>query len=428
MSRLLGCIADDFTGATDLASMLVRHGMRTVQLIGLPDQPLDIGDAQALVIALKTRNIPARDAIDQSLRASAWLRKQGVRQTLFKYCSTFDSTDAGNIGQVSDALLEGLGEDFTIACPALPENNRTVYQGHLFVGEQLLAASSMRYHPLTPMNDSNLVAVLGRQSQGKVGLIPFSTVDQGPDAIREAISRLRDAGVRQAIADAMTDRHLISLGHAAEDLKLVTGGSGIAMGLPDNFRDSGLLGHSLKAGRLPSIEGHAAILAGSCSSATLGQIEKFRSSGLPVYRLDVRALCQGRDEVGRVLDWAKGRLSTEPLLISSSDSPMEVAEIQRTFSREKAGAAVEQAMAAIGQGLLDLGVRRFVLAGGETSGAVVKALKVRGLRIGPTIDPGVPWTVSLDESPLALALKSGNFGKADFFSKAFTMLDEIGHG
>lgn len=428
MSRLLGCIADDFTGATDLASMLVRHGMRTVQLIGLPDQPLDIGDAQALVIALKTRNIPARDAIDQSLRASAWLRKQGVRQTLFKYCSTFDSTDAGNIGQVSDALLEGLGEDFTIACPALPENKRTVYQGHLFVGEQLLAASSMRYHPLTPMNDSNLVAVLGRQSQGKVGLIPFSTVDQGPDAIREAISRLRDAGVRQAIADAMTDRHLISLGHAAEDLKLVTGGSGIAMGLPDNFRDSGLLGHSLKAGRLPSIEGHAAILAGSCSSATLGQIEKFRSSGLPVYRLDVRALCQGRDEVGRVLDWAKGRLSTEPLLISSSDSPMEVAEIQRTFSREKSGAAVEQAMAAIGQGLLDLGVRRFVLAGGETSGAVVKALKVRGLRIGPTIDPGVPWTVSLDESPLALALKSGNFGKADFFSKAFTMLDEIDHG
>lgn len=428
MSRLLGCIADDFTGATDLASMLVRHGMRTVQLIGLPDQPLDIGDAQALVIALKTRNIPARDAIDQSLRALAWLRKQGVRQTLFKYCSTFDSTDVGNIGQVSEALLEGLGEDFTIACPALPENNRTVYQGHLFVGEQLLAASSMRYHPLTPMNDSNLVAVLGRQSQGKVGLIPFSTVDQGPDAIREAISRLRDAGVRQAIADAMTDRHLISLGHAAEDLKLVTGGSGIAMGLPDNFRDSGLLGHSLKAGRLPSIEGHAAILAGSCSSATLGQIEKFRSSGLPVYRLDVRALCQGRDEVGRVLDWAKGRLSTEPLLISSSDSPMEVAEIQRTFSREKAGAAVEQAMAAIGQGLLDLGVRRFVLAGGETSGAVVKALKVRGLRIGPTIDPGVPWTVSLDESPLALALKSGNFGKADFFSKAFTMLDEIGHG
>ena len=424
MSRLLGCIADDFTGATDLASMLVRQGMRTVQLIGLPEQPLDLGDAQVIVVALKSRNIPAHEAADQSLRALAWLRKQGVRQTLFKYCSTFDSTDAGNIGQVSEALLDALGENFTIACPALPENGRTVYQGHLFVGEKLLAASSMRYHPITPMTDSNLVAVLGRQSRGKVGLIPFDTVDQGPDAIRAAIEKLRSQGVRQAIADAVTNRHLISLGHAAEDLRLITGGSGIAMGLPDNFRDSGLLGQSSRADRLPEVDGHAAILAGSCSTTTLGQIEKFRASGLPVHRIDVRGLCQGRDEVDRALHWAKEKLGAEPILISASESPMEVAEIQRAFSREKAGAAVEHALAAIGQGLHELGVRRFVLAGGETSGAVVKALNIRGLRIGPTIDPGVPWTVSLDETPLALALKSGNFGAADFFAKAFTMLGE----
>jgi len=425
MSRLLGCISDDFTGATDLASMLVRRGMRTVQLIGLPEQPIEISDAQAIVVALKSRNVSAQDAVGQSLRALDWLREQGVRQILFKYCSTFDSTDAGNIGQVSEALLEALQDNFTIACPALPENGRTVYQGHLFVGEQLLSSSSMRHHPLTPMTDSNLVAALGRQSRGKVGLLPFNIVNQGPDAIREAIERLRAAGVRQAIADAVTNDHLVSLGHAAEDLRLITGGSGIAMGLPDNFRDSGLLGQSRLADLLPFIEGQSAILAGSCSSATLGQIENFRALGHPAHRIDVRALCQGRDEVSRALSWARGKLGTKPILISASESPMEVTEIQRSFGREKAGIMVEEAMAAIGQGLHREGVRRFVLAGGETAGAVVKALKVRGLRIGPTIDPGVPWTASLDEAPLALALKSGNFGAVDFFTKAFSKLDEF---
>ena len=425
MSRLLGCIADDFTGATDLASMLVRRGMRTVQLIGLPEQQIDVSDAQAVVVALKSRTIPVRDAVSQSLQALEWLRKQGVRQILFKYCSTFDSTDAGNIGQVSEALLEALDDDFTIACPALPENGRTVYQGHLFVGEQLLSASSMRHHPLTPMTDSNLVAVLGRQSRGKVGLLPFNIVNQGSDAIRKAVEKLRAAGVRQAIADAVTNDHLIALGHASEDLRLITGGSGIAMGLPDNFRDSGLLGQTRKADRLPVIEGRAAILAGSCSSATLGQIENFRASGQYAHRIDVRGLCQGRDEVGRALTWARSNLDAGPILISASDSPMEVAEIQRLFGREKAGAMVEEAMAALGQGLYREGVRRFVLAGGETAGAVVKALKIHALTIGPTIDPGVPWTASLGATPLALALKSGNFGAVDFFTKAFSTLDEL---
>lgn len=406
--------------------MLVRHGMRTVQLIGLPDETVDIGDAQAIVVALKSRTIPAAEAIEQSLRAQAWLSAEGVRQVMFKYCSTFDSTDAGNIGQVSEALLDALGGDFTIACPAFPENGRTVYQGHLFVGEQLLSSSSMRHHPLTPMTDSNLVAILGRQSKGRVGLIPFPVVERGPDAIREAIEDLRAAGIRQAVADAVTDRHLISLGHAAEDLQLITGGSGIAMGLPDNFRDSGLLGQAGQADRLPNVDGHAAILAGSCSMATLEQIETFRAAGLPLHRLDVRALCQGRDEVARALAFARGQLGSKPILISASASPTDVAEVQRTFGREKAGTIVEEAMATIGIELRKLGVRRFVLAGGETSGAVVNALGVRGLRIGPTIDPGVPWTASLDEEPLALALKSGNFGAKDFFTKAFSMLDEIG--
>ncbi|MGI9433702.1 MAG: 3-oxo-tetronate kinase [Geminicoccaceae bacterium] len=425
MPILLGCIADDFTGATDLASMLVQRGMRTIQLIGIPDDDIDIGDAQALVVALKSRTIGVQDAVQQSLDALAWLRRRGTRQIMFKYCSTFDSTDAGNIGQVTEALMAALDTDFTIACPALPQNGRTVYQGHLFVGDQLLSNSSMRRHPLTPMTDSNLVAVLQRQSQGKVGHLPFTTIDRGPDEIREAIQTLRRSGVRQVIGDALNDRHLIALGHAAEDLQLITGGSGIAMGLPDNFRDSGLLGHSKAADHLPRVEGHSVILAGSCSTATLGQIQHFRESGRPHHRLDVRALCRGRDEVDRALGFAQSRLGAQPILISASAAAAEIAEIQREFGREKAGILVEEAMAAIGKELRNQGATRFVLAGGETSGAVVKALNVGALRIGPPIDPSVPWTTSLGRKPLALALKSGNFGAVDFFTKAFEQLDKI---
>ncbi len=416
MTILLGCIADDFTGATDLAGMLVQSGMRTVQLIGVPDGPIDIGDAQAVVVALKSRTIPAEDAIRQSLTALAWLRREGARQILFKYCSTFDSTDQGNIGPVTEALMAALDTEFTIACPAFPENGRTVFQGHLFVGDRLLSESSMRHHPLTPMTDSDLVAVLGRQSEGRVGLLPYEVVDRGADAIREAIAGLRSAGVRQAIADAVSDRHLIALGHAAEDLKLITGGSGIAMGLPGNFRDSGLMTLSESADRLPRIDGASVVLAGSCSAATRAQIEHFDG---PAHRIDVHALCRGEDEVGRALAFAEPRLGAEPVLISASAAPEDVAKVQEIFGRERAGAAVEEALASVATALRDRGARRFVLAGGETSGAIVGAFGVRGLRIGRRIDPGVPWTASLDEEPLALALKSGNFGAVDFFSRAF---------
>ena len=423
MPLLLGCIADDFTGATDLASTLVKGGLRTVQLIGLPTEPLELGNAQALVIALKSRTIPVDQAVRQSLDALAWLKNQGARQILFKYCSTFDSTDQGNIGQVTEALMAELETDLTIACPAFPENGRTVYQGHLFVGGTLLSESSMRHHPLTPMTDSNLVAVLSRQSQGKVGLLPFEIVDQGADAIRDALNALGASGVRQVIADALTERHLIALGHGAEGLKLITGGSGIAMGLPDNFRDSGLLADTANADRLPKVEGAAAVLAGSCSSATLAQISHFKG---PSHRLNVAALCRGEDEVSHALQFAKARLGDQPVLISASASPQEVKAIQDEYGRERAGAVTEEAMATIALALREKGVRRFVIAGGETSGAIVRAFGVQGLRIGPTIDPGVPWTASLGDEPLALALKSGNFGDVDFFTKAFDHLGRLG--
>ncbi len=423
MTILLGCIADDFTGATDLASTLVKGGMRTVQLIGVPDQLPDVGDAQAVVIALKSRTIPADEAARQALEALAWLQDQRARQIVFKYCSTFDSTDAGNIGPVTEALMTALDADLSIACPAFPENGRTVFQGHLFVGDRLLSESPMRHHPLTPMTDSDLVAVLGRQCQGKVGLLPFEVVDRGSDAIRDALGGLRAEGVRHVIADAITDRHLIDLGHGTEGLKLITGGSGIALGLPDNFRDSGLMTFSRIADQLPPVDGSSAILAGSCSTATRAQIDHF--SG-PAHRIDVAALCAGADEVKNALSFADASLDKGPILIGASAAPVDVSRVQGKFGRERAGAAVEEAMARIALGLRDRGVRRFVLAGGETSGAIVSALGIKGLRIGRPIDPGVPWTTSLGEEPLALALKSGNFGSVDFFTKAFACLDNIG--
>ena len=418
MSLLLGCIADDFTGATDLASMLVRHGMATVQLIGVPEAETDPGDAQAVVVALKSRTIPAAEAIEQSLAALAWLQAQGARQILFKYCSTFDSTDQGNIGPVSEALLDALGADFTIACPALPENGRSLYMGHLFVGDRLLSDTHMRHHPLTPMTDSNLVAVLRRQSRAPVGLVPYPVVDRGSDAIRARLTELRREGTRQAIADATNERHLTDLGTAAANLALITGGSGIAMGLPANFRRAGLLAEAVEADALPPVRGHAAVLAGSCSAATLEQIERFAASG-PVLALDPLALVQDGTEVERAIVWAEERLGETPLLIRSSAPPEEVARVQQAAGRERVGAAIEAAMARIARALVERGVRRLVVAGGETSGAVVAALNVRALRIGPPIDPGVPWTVSLDEPHLALVLKSGNFGAPDFFRKAF---------
>ncbi|WP_340530526.1 3-oxo-tetronate kinase, partial [Cupriavidus necator] len=250
---LLGCIADDFTGATDLANTLVRNGMRTVQTIGLPDVGAvqDIGEADALVVALKSRTIPAVEAVARSLAALQWLRAQGCRQFVFKYCSTFDSTDAGNIGPVVEALLAALDSDFTIACPAFPENGRTIFRGHLFVGDVLLNESGMEHHPLTPMTDASLVRVLQRQSKSKVGLLRHDAVARGAQATAERIAALRTDGVRMAIADAVSDADLFTLGEACAGLPLITGGSGIALGLPGNFRRAGLLPQRRDADAVP---------------------------------------------------------------------------------------------------------------------------------------------------------------------------------
>ncbi len=416
MGILLGCIADDFTGATDLCNTLVKGGMRAVQLIGVPPRGYPIPDADVVTIALKSRTCPVRDAVDQSLEALAWLQRAGARQILFKYCSTFDSTPEGNIGPVADALMEALGADLAVVCPAFPETGRTIYHGHLFVGEKLLADTHMRHHPLTPMTESNLVLAMGAQTEKRVGLVPYAAVDAGPEAIAERFAALRQGACSYAVTDAVADRHLLHLGAAIQGHALITGGSGIALGLPENFRKAGLL-EAHDATALPAVDGYEAVLAGSCSAATLDQIDHMAKDH-PALKLDPFALADGY-ATDLALDWAKEHLRNGPVLIYASAPADDVAEAQKVLGRDRAGTLIEDAMAAIAKGLVEAGMRRLVVAGGETSGAVVKALGIEGLAIGPQIDPGVPACVSLGDRPIALALKSGNFGAEDFLTKAF---------
>lgn len=416
MPLLLGCIADDFTGATDLANTLVKGGMTAVQVIGVPTGPLP--EADAIIIALKSRTAPVGEAVAQSLAACEALLAAGAKQIFWKYCSTFDSTDQGNIGPVADALLKRLGSGFALACPAFPTNGRTIYLGHLFVGNALLNESGMENHPLTPMSDANLVRVLGRQTDGAVGLVSFTTVEQGAAATRQAMMRLAEQGRRYAIVDAVTDQHLLAIGEAAAQHALITGGSGVAMGLPENFRRAGLLPARGDAASLPPMQGMAAVVAGSCSRATLGQIGLARDH-VPVLELDALATPDAAALTAQALDWVTGKLAADrPVVIAASAPPEKVAALQAKLGRDAAGALIEAAMAAIAEGLVARGVGRLVVAGGETSGAVVQRLGVTALRIGPEIDPGVPWTFA-EPRGLHLALKSGNFGARDFFLKAF---------
>lgn len=421
MAPILGCIADDFTGATDLANMLVRGGLRTVQLLGVPEAGDPVPDVDAVVVALKSRTIAPAEAVSQSLATLSWLQAAGARQFFFKYCSTFDSTDEGNIGPVTDALMDALGAEFTIACPAFPETGRTIFKGHLFVGDQLLSDTHMRHHPLTPMTDSNLVAVLGRQTKRAVGLIQHSEIERGVAAIRDAIEVLKTDGKPIAIVDAVDDGQLFTVGQALKDLQLITGGSGIALGLPENYRKAGLVGENKAADRVPSVEGPAMVLSGSCSAATLGQVAEFAKTH-PTLPLDPLEIAEDPAAVDRAIAWAKSNLNAGPALIHASAPPDSVKAVQEKLGRNEAGELVERAMARIAEALVDGGVRRLVVAGGETSGAVVGALGVKGLLIGAQIDPGVPGTVTMGERPMALALKSGNFGAPDFFEKALRVM------
>ncbi|HJU30535.1 MAG TPA: 3-oxo-tetronate kinase [Hyphomicrobiaceae bacterium] len=418
---LLGCIADDFTGATDLANMLVRGGMRTIQTIGVPARPLG-EEVDAVVVALKSRTIAPAEAVSQSLAALAWLKKAGCRQIYFKYCSTFDSTPRGNIGPVTDALMDALKADFTIACPAFPEAGRTICRGYLFVGDVLLSESGMKDHPLTPMTDANLVRVLQAQTQRKVGLVRYDTLAQGPGALRERIAALKAEGVAIAIVDVLSEKDLVTIAEGCEDMALVTAGSGVGLGIALDHRRAGRLAHAATAAALPRVSGSAAVLSGSCSVATNGQVAHWVRTR-PAFRIDPLKLAAGQPVAREALAWALPQLPGGPVLVYATASPQDVKAVQGELGAERAGHLVEQALAEIAKGLVAAGVRKLIVAGGETAGAVVGALGIAALRIGPQIDPGVPWTESLDQEPIALALKSGNFGSADFFVKALAQLE-----
>lgn len=419
---LLAAIADDFTGATDLASVIAQNGMPVVQLIGVPDaQSLAlVGDAAAVVVALKTRTAPVAEAVAQALASLGALRGAGAEQIIFKYCSTFDSTDKGNIGPVADALAEAMGVEFALVCPAFPANGRSIFRGHLFVGDQLLQESPMKDHPLTPMRRSNLLELMGAQSSRTVGLVRYDTVGRGSAAIRQAFEALQTEGHGYAVADVIDDADLRHLGEAIADHRLITGGSAIAMGLPENFRRAGKLAAQVGAHKVTG-GGRAAVLAGSCSRATRAQLAKARSRW-PSYQLEIDRIAAGEPVAADALAWAQVQDAAMPVVIYGSADPEDVAQAQARHGRDRAGALMEETISAIAVGLREMGVGRCIVAGGETSGAVVSALGVKALRIGQMIAPGVPWTQSVGENPVALALKSGNFGGPDFFSEALELL------
>jgi uncharacterized protein YgbK (DUF1537 family) len=419
----LGAVADDYTGASDLANSFSKAGLRTIQTIGVPDPALALPPVDAVVVALKIRSIEASAAVARAREAAQWLGARGAPHVLYKICSTFDSTDAGNIGPITDALAEDCGEPVVLVTPAFPETGRTVYQGHLFVGATLLSDSSMKDHPLNPMRDPSLVRVLSRQSRHPVGLVDRATVAAGPAAIRAKLDALGRAGVRSAIADVIDERDLEALGRVAVDQRLSTGASGLGIGLARALVATGRVAGRSAAAEESAIGGPAVCLAGSCSAATLGQIAEAERV-MPVLRLDVEALLGGADEAGAALAWARERLGAGPLLIASSRSPEAVAALQARHGRDAAGHAIEAAMARIAGDLVQAGVRRLVVAGGETSGAVVERLAIPAFRIGPEIAPGVPvlHAVGAPAGRMVLALKSGNFGKPSFFADALGLM------
>ncbi len=421
---ILGCIADDVTGATDLALMLSKNGMRVLQILGVPsgDAP---SNSDAIVIALKTRTAQKNSAVNKSVESAKWLKEAGARQFFIRYCSTFDSTEEGNIGPVSEALLDFLESSFTVVCPAFPENSRTVYMGHLFVHGQLLSESSMKDHPLTPMRDANLIRFLGKQlsDANSVGLISIGTVTLGPSAIRSRINELKQDGYRFAVIDAIEDKHLLSIADACSEMKLITGGSAVAMGLPGNYRRSGILPIQSSPLEMPKLLGPVAILSGSCSTATQEQISNLSEKVEGIF-LDPISLENGGEEYFKsLLGQVELALSQGVVLVYSTSSPDKVGMIQASLGKNQAEQKIEEAFARLAGYLQNRNVQNYIIAGGETSAVIAEALNIRKIYIGPEIDPGVPWTVCYEhKEPVLLAFKSGNFGKPDFFIHAMEML------
>jgi len=420
MTTMLGCIADDFTGATDLAALLARSGLPVSLRTGVPTESTD-NSATLEVIALKCRTIPVADALDQVRLALHWLRKAGAQRIFWKYCSTFDSTAEGNIGPVAEMLMAELGTKQTIYCPAFPENGRGVFMGHLFVGEQLLSESPMKDHPLTPMRDSNLIRLLSPQVRGKVGLANRLIVAKGPDALKTRLEQLGSEGVAHVITDAVSDEDLKTIATATADMPLVTGGSAIAGQLPRLYIEQGLVAAPTDRARAEMPVGGQIVLSGSCSAMTRKQVSHYIGKSAAL-RLDPITLAH--EGVGAAEAWLQQQSADEPKLIFATAEPEEVRAAQQSLGFEKASQIVEQALSNLARQAFRSGVRRFVVAGGETSGAITQALGITRLEIGPEIAPGVPWTFAeVEGERVALALKSGNFGAETFFEDAIRLTE-----
>lgn len=414
---IIGAIADDFTGASDLANTLARGGMATTQFVGVPDRSPS-ASCEAGVVALKTRSIGAADAVQQSLATLDWLKAAGCRQFIFKYCSTFDSTPKGNIGPVAEALLEALDVPYAVVCPAFPENGRRVFMGHLFVHDRLLSESGMESHPITPMTDPDIRRWLARQTKVPVGHVPLSAVRKGDEALAATLAAEGGAGRRLVVVDAVEDSDLLTIGRASREAVLVTGGSGIALGLPENFRGQRMPARSEPAG----VAGPGCVLSGSCSTMSRRQVAAYEASH-PVLQVDPAALIDGTMNADRALQWLSGQTRLTPMISTTAD-PAVVSELQKRLGREPVASAVEAFFAAVARGAADAGIRRILVGGGETSGAVVSALAIDALEVGAEIDPGVPTLFAeRGGERLGLVLKSGNFGDENFYTKALSALE-----
>lgn len=420
---MLGCIADDFTGATDLAGLLARSGVKVSLRMGVPTSlPEETDTAAFEVIALKSRTAPVDEAVSETRAALSWLKRAGAQRFFFKYCSTFDSTPTGNIGPVAEALMADLGTNQTIYCPAFPENGRSIFMGNLFVGQLPLAESPMKNHPLTPMRDSNLMRVLDPQVKGNVGLVDRLTVAQGPDAIRAKLAQLASEGIAHVVVDAVANEDLSLIAQACRDMPLMTGGSAVAMPLPDLYMEDGMLGADTKKASPLYIEAGNIVLSGSCSAMTRKQVASFLNAASG-YRLDPLELAANGSAAARA--WLAQQPVDAPKILYATAEPEDVRKSQNELGVQRAGEIVEEALAELAIDARAMGVRRFVVAGGETSGAVTQALGVSQLTIGTEIAPGVPWTYAKsDGHDVALALKSGNFGTENFFAHAFSLLDQ----
>jgi uncharacterized protein YgbK (DUF1537 family) len=423
MTTFLGCIADDFTGATDLASMLARSGVNVSLRIGVPLSTPE-NTAEIEVIALKTRSISASKAIEESLSALKWLKEAGAKKYFFKYCSTFDSTAEGNIGPVSEALMNELKVDQTIYCPAFPENGRSIYMGNLFVGQKLLSESSMKDHPLTPMNDSNLMRLLSAQVSRRVGLADRIVVNSGVNSLKEKLISLKENDVPHVIVDAVADTDLDTIASACQDMDFITGGSALAMPLAEFYKASGKISANDNSFMNKKLNTGSIILSGSCSEMTIIQVKNFIQRGAAAFQLDPIDLAE--NGVKKVLDWLSSQDFTKNIIIYATSDPDTVKKVQAELGVDMAGKIVEQGLSECAIAARELGIKNFIIAGGETSGAITKALNIRQLDIGIEIAPGVPWTFSgKRNNQIALSLKSGNFGSEEFFTEALSKLENL---